>query len=54
MAHPQENSILESIHQVIVNILRTFNFQKNYLDEENYWSGILADMDFAYYYIRQM
>ena len=34
--------MLEIIHQVIVNLVRTFDFKKNYLDKDDHWSGILA------------
>jgi hypothetical protein len=30
---PQANAIVERIHQVIGNIIRTFELQDNYLDE---------------------
>ena len=41
------NSILEIIHQVIENLVHTFNLQNNYIDEDDPWSGILAATDFA-------
>ena len=47
MANPQANSILERIHQVIVNLVRMFDLQNNYLDEDDPWSGILEATDFA-------
>ena len=31
-SNPQVNSILEKLHQVIVNLVRTFDLQNNYLD----------------------
>ena len=43
----QLNSILEIIHQVISNLVRTYDFQNNYLDKYNPWSGILAATYFA-------
>ena len=43
----QDSSILEIIHQVIANLVRTFELQNNYLDEDDPWSGILAATDFA-------
>ena len=39
---PQVNSMLERIHQVISNLVSTFDLQNNYLDEDDPWSGILA------------
>ena len=42
----QANSILEIIHQVIANLVRTFDFKKN-LDEGDPWEGILAATSFA-------
>ena len=46
-ANPQANSILERIHQVIANLVRTFDLQNNYLDKEDPWAGILAATAFA-------
>jgi len=45
--NPQANAIVERIHQVIANIVRTFELQDNYLDEEEPWQGILAATAFA-------
>ena len=36
-ANPQANSILERIHQAIANIVRTYDFQNNYLEEDDPW-----------------
>ena len=33
MENPQENSILEIIHQFMANLVRTFDVKNNYLDE---------------------
>ena len=33
--------ILERIHQVIENLVRTFNITQTYVDEEDPWLGIL-------------
>ena len=33
--NPQANSILERIHRVIANFARTFDSQKNYIDEDD-------------------
>ena len=35
------------IHQVIANLVLTFDLQNNYLDEDDPWLGILAVADFA-------
>ncbi len=45
--NPQANAIVERIHQVIGNIIRTFNLESNYLDNDNPWRGILAATAFA-------
>ena len=45
--NPQANAIIERIHQTIGNIIRTFEVQDNYLDEEDPWEGILAATMFA-------
>ena len=45
--NPQANAIIERIHQTIGNIIRTFQVQDAYLDEENPWDGILAATMFA-------
>ncbi len=45
--NPQANAIVEQIHQVIGNIIRTLELESNYLDEEDPWMGILATTMFA-------
>ena len=45
--NPQANAIVERIHQVIGNIIQTFELENNYLDEENPWKGILSTTAFA-------
>ena len=45
--NPQANAILERIHQVIGNMVRTYNLQEIYLDEDNPWGGILSAVAFA-------
>ena len=40
-------SILEIIHQLISNLVHTFDLQNNYLEEDDPWSGILAATAFA-------
>ena len=45
--NPQENSILEHVHQTISNILRRFQVNNFKLDLDDYWSGILLAIIFA-------
>ena len=45
--NPQANAIVERVHQVIGNIIRTFELENNYLDEINPWKGILSATAFA-------
>ena len=45
--NPQANAIVERVHQVIGNIIRTFELEKNYLDEKDPWKGILSATAFA-------
>ena len=45
--NPQSNSMIERIHQVIANIVRTFELETNYLDQDNPWKGILSATAFA-------
>jgi hypothetical protein len=41
------NAIVERVHQVIGNIIHTFELQDNCLDEEDTWKGILSATVFA-------
>jgi hypothetical protein len=45
--NPQANAILERIHHVIANMIRTFDLENNYLDETDPWKGILSATAFA-------
>ena len=45
--NPQANAIVEQIHQTLANLVRTFELENNYLDEEDPWKGILAAAAFA-------
>ena len=45
--NPQENLILERINKVIANLVHMFDSQKNYLDEDEPWAGILAATAFV-------
>ena len=46
--NPQANAILERVHQTIGNMIRTFQvYNRDDLDEEDPWSGILSAVMFA-------
>ena len=46
--NPQANAIVERIHQVVIGIIiRTFELEDNYLDEDNPWKGILSATAFS-------
>jgi transposase InsO family protein len=45
--NPQANSIIERVHQVLGNMIRTFELEKNYIDEDDPWSGIFSAAAFA-------
>ena len=45
--NPQANAIVERVHQVIGNMIRTFELENNYLDEDDPWKGILSATAFA-------
>ena len=45
--NPQANAIVERIHQVIGNMIRTFELEDRYLDEDDPWKGILCAVAFA-------
>ena len=45
--NPQANSIIERVHQVVGNIIRTFKNDTRYLDPEDPFSGIIAATMFA-------
>ena len=45
--NPQANAIVERIHQVIGNMVRTFELRDNYLDDDDPWKGILSAVAFA-------
>ena len=45
--NPQSNSILERIHQVIANMIRTYELENVYMDKQDPWSGIIAATCFA-------
>ena len=45
--NPKGNYIVEKINQVIVTLVRMFEFKYNYLDKKEPWAGILAATDFT-------
>ena len=45
--NPQANAIVERVHQTIGNMVRTFELEKFYLDEDDPWKGILSATAFA-------
>jgi hypothetical protein len=45
--NPQANAIVEQVHQDMGNIIRTFELENNYLDDNNPWKGILSATAFA-------
>ena len=46
LGYPTPNAILERIHQVLVNLVRTYNIKNTYVDEDYPLSGILEAADF--------
>ena len=40
--NPMSNTALEWIHQVIRNLVRTFNISQTYVDKTDMWTGILS------------
>jgi hypothetical protein len=48
MRNPQANAIVESAHQTLGNLIRSFQLQdKPYYDPDDPWGGILAAVAFA-------
>jgi transposase InsO family protein len=45
--NPQANAIVERVHQVIGSIIRTFELENNYLDDNDPSKGILSATAFA-------
>ena len=46
--NPQANYIIERIHRVLANLICTFGQEKNYIDEDDPWKGILAAADYDF------
>ena len=47
LKNPQANSVLEPIHQVIANMLRTFELEEQEVDKDDPWTGILNAVGWA-------
>ncbi len=45
--NPQANAIVERIHQVLGNMIRSFELENHYLDEDDPWKGLLTAAAFA-------
>ena len=45
--NPQANVTMEQVHQVLGNIVRTYNLQETYVDDAEPCMGILATEDFS-------
>ena len=45
--NPQANVIIERIHQVLGNLIRSLNLHDTYVDDADPWMGILAEAAFA-------
>jgi transposase InsO family protein len=43
----QANAMVEQVHQVVGNIIRTFELENNYLDNNDPWKEILSATAFA-------
>ena len=41
------NAVLERIHQVLGNLVQTFNTSHNYVDKNDPWTGILDGAEFS-------
>ena len=44
--NPQANAIVERIHQVLANMVRTFELEDHYLDAVDPWKGVLSAVVF--------
>ena len=45
--NPQANAVVERIHQVLANMVRTFELEDKYLDADDPWKVILSAVAFA-------
>jgi hypothetical protein len=48
----QANAIVERVHQVIGNIIWTFELESNYLDKESPWKEILSATAFCWFAVQ--
>ena len=47
LGNPMSNTVLERIHQVLGNIVWTFNMKQTYIDKDYPWTVILAAVESA-------
>ncbi len=45
--NPQANAVIERVHQTISTMIRTFEVDKNYFEDDDPWAGILSATAFA-------
>ena len=45
--NPQANATIDRIHQVLGDLVRTYNLHETYVDTDNPWMGILAEDAFV-------
>ena len=45
--NPWANAIVNIIYQVLGNLIQTYNLQETYVDDADWWMGILAEVAFA-------
>ena len=48
--NPQAKAIIERIHQVLGNLVHTYNIQETYVDDADPWMGILATEAFVVHF----
>ena len=54
LGNPRPNAVLERIHQVLVNLVLTFNIStQTYFDKDDPWTGILAAAEFEFVFSNQ-
>ena len=54
LVNPTYNEILERIHQVLGNLLRTFNITQAYFDRDDPWRDILCAAEFSIHSTQNM
>ena len=48
LVNPMSNAVLESIHQVLGNLVRIFSIStQTYIDEDDPWTGTLSSAEFS-------